>query len=383
MATEPSFPTGNTRTPEDRAQLPPSTHAQESDVLETSLKWGTAAQVVIAVGVIFAIFYTGRLFLVTVMVSVLIAFLLEPAVNGLERLRLPRPAGALLAVVLALGLAGMATYFLYNRAVEFAHNVPQYARHVQEYLGDFRRDARKLEESTETLLSGTSRRGDPMPVEVKETDGLAGVAQGPRRVAEVILAISFVPFLIYFMLTWKDHARSATVRLFPLAHRATAYRTLGKMARMIRGFLVGSVLAGAITATLSALVFWWLDIRYALVAGILSGFLTLIPYLGIVLALLPPLMGGIGTLDRQGLLVVVVTVVVLHLLAVNVLYPKVVGSRLRLNPLAVTLALLFWSWLWGAAGLILAVPMLGGFKIVCDHVQPLRGLGEWLGEPSR
>jgi predicted PurR-regulated permease PerM len=64
----------------------------------------------------------------------------------------------------------------------------------------------------------------------------------------------------------------------------------------------------------------------------------------------------------------------------NVLYPKIIGKRLQLNPLAVTLALLFWGWLWGAMGLILAVPITAALKIIFDHVEGLRPWGAWLGE---
>lgn len=77
---------------------------------------------------------------------------------------------------------------------------------------------------------------------------------------------------------------------------------------------------------------------------------------------------------------VVLTVVGMHVLTVNVIFPKVVGKQLRLNPLAITLALLFWAWIWGAMGLILAVPLVASTKIICDYVDPLRGLGAWLGE---
>jgi predicted PurR-regulated permease PerM len=80
------------------------------------------------------------------------------------------------------------------------------------------------------------------------------------------------------------------------------------------------------------------------------------------------------------LIISLVTVFGLHLFALNVLYPKFLGSRLKLNPLAVTLALLFWGWLWGAMGLVLAIPMTGAIKIVFDHVAPLRDMGAWLGE---
>src|SRR6266699_2221836 len=100
----------------------------------------------------------------------------------------------------------------------------------------------------------------------------------------------------------------------------------------------------------------------------------------VVLALLPPLAGGVGVVDKAGILIIFVTVIGLHLITVNVLYPKIVGRRIRLNPLAVTLSLLFWAWIWGAMGLLLAVPLVGATKIVCDYVDSLRGVGAWLGE---
>jgi predicted PurR-regulated permease PerM len=88
---------------------------------------------------------------------------------------------------------------------------------------------------------------------------------------------------------------------------------------------------------------------------------------------------GIGHLTLVKIIVIAVTVLTLHLVSINVLYPKFLGGRLRLNPLTVTLALLIWGWIWGAAGLILAIPMTGGMKIVCDHIAPLKPFGAWLG----
>ena len=149
---------------------------------------------------------------------------------------------------------------------------------------------------------------------------------------------------------------------------------------MIRTFLFSNVMVGLIASAVSILVFGYLHIEYFYFIGLISGFVSLIPYLGVFLALLPPLAGGIGVLHKSGVIIIVVTVVTLHLLIMNILYPKLVGRKMRLNPLAVTLGLLFWSWIWGAMGLVLAVPILGASKIICDHVDSLRGLGNWLGE---
>jgi predicted PurR-regulated permease PerM len=80
------------------------------------------------------------------------------------------------------------------------------------------------------------------------------------------------------------------------------------------------------------------------------------------------------------MLIIVLTVMGLHVLAIKVPYPKVLGKRLQLNPLAVTNSLPIWGWIWGTQGLILAVPIMGAVKIVCDHVATLRPSGAWMGE---
>ena len=77
---------------------------------------------------------------------------------------------------------------------------------------------------------------------------------------------------------------------------------------------------------------------------------------------------------------IVVTVLGLHMVALNVLYPKFLGNRLQLNPLAVTMSLLVWGWLWGAMGLLLAIPITAAMKIVFDHVEALKPFGTWIGE---
>jgi predicted PurR-regulated permease PerM len=170
------------------------------------------------------------------------------------------------------------------------------------------------------------------------------------------------------------------VRLFPKEHRLVAHRTAGRISAMIRSFLVGNLLLGIVGAVVSAVVFWYLGIPYFYFLGVISGFVSLIPYLGVFLALLPPLAAGFGVVDRTGVAIILASVIGLHLVTMNVLYPKIVGKRLRLNPLVVALSLFFWSWIWGAMGLILATPLVGATKIVCDYVDSLRGLGAWLGE---
>jgi predicted PurR-regulated permease PerM len=182
------------------------------------------------------------------------------------------------------------------------------------------------------------------------------------------------------MLSWQEHARTRTVELFPAENRTTAYVTLGQISVMVRSFIAGNVIIGLFMSVISMIVFGLLGLPYFYFLGIISGFLSLLPYLGIVMAVLPPLAAGLGTVKDSGLIIIVATVLILHLFSMNVLYPKVIGRRLQLNPLLVTISLLLWGWLWGAMGLILAVPIMGVLKIVCDNVVALRRFGDWMGD---
>jgi predicted PurR-regulated permease PerM len=370
---EPFLPKPDTNAGKDPPDLPTAAMVEEAEVLQASIRAGSVAQIVVAVIAAVGLVYLLKFVMVTVLSSILLAFVLEPFVSRLARIGLPRAVGALLAVTLMVGLAGGLTYFFYSRAIDFATQLPKYSGRIRSTLADLRAQTSKIEESTRSVIASPSVGKPPMPVEVREAPGLSGlISAGTGTLGEVLLAISFMPFLVYFMLTWKDHAHSSTVRLFPKEHRLVAHRTVARISTMIRSFIVGNVLVGVVSAVISTFVFWRLDIPYFYFLGAISGFVSLIPYLGVFLALLPPLAAGLG--------IILITVIGLHLLSMNVLYPKIVGRRLRLNPLAVTLSLLFWAWIWGAMGLILAVPLVGATKIVCDYIDPLRGFGAWLGD---
>ena len=354
---------------------------EEAEILHASIKAGTVAQIVVAVIAVIGLLYLLKLVMVTTLVAILLGFVLEPLVGRLPRIGIPRPVGALLAVVLMITLAGALTYFFYNRAVDFATQLPKYSAKIRTALSDVRMQANKIEESTRSVIPSSNSGKQPVAVELKQATGLSHViSAGSGTLGEVLLAITFIPFLVYFMLTWKDHVHLSTVRLFPKEHRLVAHRTVSRISEMIRSFIAGNVLIGVVNALVSTVIFWLLGIPYFYFLGVISGFVSLIPYLGVFLAVLPPLAAGIGVVNKTGIAVILVSVIGLHVLTMNALYPKIVGKRLRLNPLAVALSLLFWAWIWGAMGLLLAVPLVGATKIICDYVDSLRGFGAWLGE---
>lgn len=304
----------------------------------------------LGVGLIIMFAYYGESVLAVLFFAILLSFMLSPVVQALEFLRLPRAMAALVSVVVLLAILYGITVASYNQAIIFAENVPKYSQKIRSIVQPFQRDAEKLEKTGEVV-------GEPEPsnvVPVRQVQSWSEtLTHGAGTVTDIVLAASFIPFLAYFLLTWQSHARSATVMLFSLEHRHTAFVTLGLIGKMLQSFIVGNLLIGLLISGVSVALFGLLHVPFFYFVGFLSGFLSLVPYLGIVLAMLPPILVGLGQLEPGDLLIVVFCVVGLHLFALNVLYPKLLGSRLKINPLAVTIALLFWerygapsAWCW-------------------------------------
>jgi predicted PurR-regulated permease PerM len=312
------------------------------------------------------------------LVSVLVAFMLAPLVDGLQRMRMPRSVAAALALLVLMVLLYGMTYFFYSRGVAFIEDLPKYSANIRRSVGKLKAQAERIQHTTEDVLPSTRQEGT-LRVQ-QQTDWTETLTRGAGRVWDIALSVSFIPFLVYFMLTWQEHARAATVMLFRLEHRNTAYVTLGRVSAMIRSFLVGNLLMGVFMGVISTVIFGILHLPYFYFVGFISGFASLIPYLGPIVAIIPPLAAGLGQLHGGGFLVVLITVFGLHLFAINVFYPKLIGKRLQLNPLVVTMSLLIWGWIWGAVGLVLAVPLTAALKIIFDHVDSLRPYGAWLGE---
>jgi len=200
-------------------------------------------------------------------------------------------------------------------------------------------------------------------------------------VYQFVLMVSFIPFLVYFMLSWRDHIYKSFLRFFEGADRLVVARSVSGVSTMARAFVVGNFMIGIILAALSSALFALIHIPSYFLIGSLSGFLSLVPYIGLPLGMLPPLFGAFAAgSDSAVILLSFVIVVTLHLTAMNVFYPKLVGARVHLNPLVVTLSLMFWGFLWDAAGLVLAIPITAGIKAICDNVAGLKPYGRFLGD---
>jgi predicted PurR-regulated permease PerM len=315
----------------------------------------------------------------TLVLAIFIAFVLDPGVRGLERLRVPRWLASLAVVLLGVAVVYVIVYVVSSRALSLAADLPRLESKLRQVGARFETPFSRLDS---TLRQASPADQNVPTVRIEQPSPVSQFLwRGIGSVYTFTVTVMFIPFLIFFMLTSKNHLWAATLNLFALDRRQQAEDIIHSIGVMVRQYVLGNVLVAVISALLTTPVFRIIGLPHALILGPLSAILNLIPYIGVALAMLPPLVTGLIAFDSVGPFVAItVTVAVVHLLAANLLTPRFVGRRVNLSALSVTLALMFWGALWGGIGLVLAIPITAAFKAVCDNIRPLKALGVWLGE---
>lgn len=367
---------------------------------------------ILATGSAVALLYYGRVFLITIVIASMIAFLLEPAVSFFMKLRMPRALASFVVCSISLVLLYLAGLGIYVQLQEISGDLPAYGARINEVVESVAVRMQKMEETASNALF-PKRANVPPAAAAPETDSAA--ARGKKKKAEAIppplpyvqevhvqqepvpvfsylysyvqqfygglLMASFVPFLVYFLLSWRDHLRSRYLMLFEGQNRPAAAQAWSGIGDMVRAYVVGNFMLGLLISVSSALLFAAVKLPYWLMVAPISGFLSLVPYIGLPLAMLPPVVAALPASKEPALyLFLTLSVATLHLLALNLLYPKFVGARVHLNPIVATVALMFWGVMWGALGLLLAIPLTAGIKALFDHVESLRPYGRLLGD---
>jgi predicted PurR-regulated permease PerM len=339
---------------------------------------GSASARIIAAGIVVAFCYFASTVLVTLLLAVLIAYFLDPVVTWLERWRVPRALGSLMMVLLTLAMLAILGWSLVERADQFSRDWPKYRAPLRAVSTDFEHGLESLEARVSEIEPGqtTAQRvvtiSDPHPVRTALLGRL-------NSLYAFLFAATFMPFLVFFMLAAKRQVWHATMQLFPAAERTEVKEALADVTQVLRSYLMGTTLVGAILVVASWLFFMALGLDFPFLTALVSGLCNLVPYLGAVMSWLPPLFIGLKHYHSLApYLGIFAVLTIFHIVTANLLIPALVGWRVRLNALALTVSLLFWGWLWGAMGLILAIPITAVFKVICDHVERLQPVGRWL-----
>jgi predicted PurR-regulated permease PerM len=379
---------------------------------ERSLRLGIS---LIAIAATVALLYYGRDFFVTLIISAVFAFILDPAVQLVMKLRLPRPAATGIVIGAALIGVVLLSTTIWTQLSSISEELPTYASRLSELWGRTNSQLDEIEKRTIARLLPQTLLTQSQQIQQKPQDAMkarrrrgATPAQTtpppPPAVQEVrihaderplivtiyrytsgyfhqLVMASFVPFLVYFMLSWRDHISKSFMRLFHGERRIMVGRAWSGIGHSTRAYVLGNFLLWVFLSSLSAVAFFLLGLPYWPLVGPLSACFSLLPYVGLPLSIVPPVLAAVAVPIKLKIVLTLVAITAgLHLIAINLLYPKVVGRRVRLNPLIVTVAIMFWGVIWGAVGLILAIPITAAVKTACDNIESLEPIGRLLGD---
>jgi predicted PurR-regulated permease PerM len=330
---------------------------------------------IVAAAIILLFFYYAAGVVITLLLSILLAYFLDPAVEILERIGLPRTLGAMVMVLILIAVLVAAGYGLWTRTADFAENWPKYGSVLRNAAGAVEGKIRGIE----VQVSPDPSPASSVPVRAEPSIVRTLIFRGVGSLYALFLEVTFVPFLVFFMLAEKRQVWHGTLELFAASRRTQVKETLEDLRDVLRDYLAGMSVVTLVVIATSSLFFWIIGMDYPILTGIASGLLNMVPYIGAVMAWLPAFIIALAKWNTIGQFVLIaVMLTIIHVLAINLVAPKLVGRRVRLNAVAITIALLFWGWVWGGMGLVLAIPITAALRVICDHTESWKPIGRWL-----
>jgi predicted PurR-regulated permease PerM len=319
----------------------------------------------------------------------LISAALEPVVAWLARHRVPRAAGTSLLLITLVGLSGWASYGLQDEARQAIDSLPTAAARARELVIDqvgkgagasIRQAADELNGNV-SAQSGDSAARAPEPQgtarAVPDVSGLLRL--GIQSVFAFTGYVMVIFFLVFFLLLSGHHIRSRLIEIAgaDVERRRTVARIVNDINSQIERFLLVRLVTSTFVGVLTWGVLVWLNVENAAFWGLLAGVFNSIPYFGPVIVSGGLFVVGLAQ-DGGGIrdaLEIAGAALVITSIEGWLITPPLMGKAERMSALAVFLGLLLWTWVWGAWGTILAVPMLVILKSVADHVPSMRPVG--------
>lgn len=340
---------------------------------------------VVLVGIfVIAVLYTihfGRDVLLPIMLSLILSLLLRPCVRALYRIGFPEWLGAAVMVVLVFGLGGLGAYTLSQPAADWIERVPRVVSELEFKLGDIREGIDRAREASRHLerIASEGDAGAPREVVVR---GPSLAEQILEQVEMVITNVVIMQVLLYFFLARGRQTLEALIGTMRDVDDRVHYAIVAATVQQnIAAYLATITVINFFLGLATAAVMWALGVPNPGLWGAMAGLINYIPFIG------PAIMTGVlfivSLLTFDGLFNILMPpllFVALTTLEGNFLTPMIVGRRLSLNPIAVFISILFWGWIWGVPGALLAVPILAIIKILCDAHEPARAVGAVLGQ---
>jgi predicted PurR-regulated permease PerM len=381
MTTDPQSlePDESKSTPDGASAIPP-TDSRSAGILGQSADVRHVSLVILTLLAVLYTLHLAAAFFLPIVLAILLNLLLSPMVRLLcSHVRIPEPLGAGIVIVVVLGVLGFGAYRLAPAASAWVARAPESLATLQRKIQPLRRSMERANQAAEQVEQATDMDKKTQEVEIK---GPSLTQQAFGGTTALLSSGMVVIFLTYFLLASGELFLQKLVGVLPqLKDKKTAVHIVRETEAQVSVYLVVTTLInlGVGVATGAALAL--LGMPNAVLWGAIAAVLNFVPYIGgLVNTVILALAALLAFEDIGRALMVPIVFTVINILEGNLITPWILGRRMRLNTVAVFVGLVFWWYLWGITGAILAVPIMASIKITCDHIESLRPIGEFLAE---
>lgn len=375
VATLPGDPAAGART-ESGARALEAVRGWDGPILVRSI-----ALTGIFVMLVFYTLYFAKPVLMPIAVAFLLSMLLTPLVQGLTRMRISEPVGAAMVLAALLALVGGGIYLLAEPAQRWIERAPYDLRKLEYRLREIKRPIKQIQEATSKVEAITSVNEKPAgkPEVSVQQASISEVVVGATPKA--LAGMGTLVILLYFWLAGGDNFLRKLVRLFPrLQDKKRAVDTVRTIQTDISRYLLTITLINAGLGLLTAAMLWVMGVPNAMLWGVLACILNFAPFIGAaVTAVLLSFVGFLTFPEMSQALAVPGAFLVLSIIEGQLVTPMILGHRLALSPMAIFVTLMVWGWMWGIPGALIAVPLLASVKIVCERIETLNPIAQFLG----
>jgi predicted PurR-regulated permease PerM len=325
----------------------------------------------------------GRSVMLPIVIAVLLTLLLSSPVRWLRKRRVPERFGAAIVVFGALGIAIGGASLLVTPAVDWVSTAPTTLAKVEKKIRLLAKPIAALQQSADrmaTVAAPATSTGKAPPAQVQlATPGL--FERVSMQTLEAVPAALSVVFLTYFLLASGPLFRRKVAQLLPGRRDVIHFETiLGEFELVTSKFLITATTVNTAVGVTTGLALWAVGVPNAALWGGVAAVLNFVPYLGPLATVTVITLAALAGVDEPArALIAPACFAVIHLTENNLITPLLLGRRLPVNTVAIFIGLLFFGWLWGIPGAVLAVPLTTVVKVACDHIPALHHFGELLG----
>ncbi len=348
--------------------------------MNTTLKFPFYAKLcftLVSLVAIFYILYIAQGIIIPLMMAMLFAILLRPVVTFFKRMKFPHILAVIMSVLLFVLFIGTIIWFISWQLTDVADDWGKIKRnftihifHIQQYI---------------STHFGISMDQQQAYLNTATKDGLksSGKILGTTLMSftDVLVNLTLVPIYMFLILLYRNHFMKFLCKLFHKDHHPKLMEILDQVKVSVKSYLVGLSLELIIVSVLTAVGLLIVDVEYAILLGVITGILNLIPYIGIMVACLISILASLTSSPDLSIVVGVIVVnLVVQLIDNNILVPMVVSSKVEINALVSIFGIIVGGAVAGVPGMFLAIPLIAILKVIFDRIAPLEPWGYLMGD---